>query len=130
MPPEHAWARRDRVQAADFAGEPLVIYDRTSAITEATLGFLLASGIFPTVAIEIDQLEGVKELVRAGVGVAVVPRWAARRELAAGSLVAVPLGDAGLRRTWNLVFADSQPRSATTAAVVAFLREALPARMG
>jgi DNA-binding transcriptional LysR family regulator len=130
MPPEHPWATRSRVLAADFASEPLVIYDRTSAITEATLGFLLASGIFPTVAIEIDQLEGVKELVRSGVGVAVVPRWAARRELAAGSLVAAPLGDAGVRRTWVLVFADRQPRSATTSAVVRLLQEALPARLG
>jgi DNA-binding transcriptional LysR family regulator len=130
MPPEHGWATRERLQPADFAYEPLVIYDRTSAITEATLGFLLAGGIFPTVAIEIDQLEGVKELVRAGVGVAVVPRWAARRELAAGSLVAATLGDAGVRRTWMLVFPDVPVRSATTAAVVRLLRESLPARLG
>ena len=130
MPPEHAWARRTTVYATDFASEPLVIYDRTSAITEATLAFLLESGTFPTVAIEIDQLEGVKELVRAGIGVAVVPRWAARRELAAGSLAAVSLGDTGLRRTWALAYPDCQPRSATTATVVQLLRDALPARLG
>jgi DNA-binding transcriptional LysR family regulator len=129
-PPEHAWASRARVDATDFATEPLVLYDRASAITEATLGFLLEGGVFPTVAIEIDQLEGVKELVRAGVGVAVVPRWAARREIAAGALAAVTVGERGLRRTWALVFPDAQPRPATIASVVRLLAEELPSRFG
>lgn len=127
-PPEHPWAAHSRVHAADFATQPLVLYDRTSAITEATLAFLLENGVFPTIAIEIDQLEGVKDLVRAGVGVAVVPRWAARRELAAGALVAASVGDAGLRRTWALVFHDAQPRPATIASVVRLLAEELPGR--
>jgi DNA-binding transcriptional LysR family regulator len=130
MPPEHRWAARARVDATDFATEPLVLYDRTSAITEATLAFLLEGGVFPSVAIEIDQLEAVKELVRAGVGVAVVPRWAARREIAAGALTAVSVGAHGLRRTWALVFPDAQPRPATIASVVRLLAEELPARFG
>jgi ubiquinone/menaquinone biosynthesis C-methylase UbiE len=119
-----------RVDAVDFATESLVLYDRASAITEATLAFLLEGGVFPTIAIEIDQLEGVKELVRSGVGVAVVPRWAARREIAAGALAGVPVGPHGLRRTWALVFPDAQPRPATIASVVRLLADELPARFG
>ena len=130
MPPEHPWASRGRVYATDFATQPLVLYDRTSAIAEATLAFLLEGGVFPTIAIEIDQLEGVKELVRAGAGVAIVPRWAARRELAAGALAAASVGDAGLRRTWALVFPDAQPRPATIASVVRLLAEELAGRFG
>jgi len=130
MPPEHPWAARTRVYAADFASEPVVLYDRASAITEATLAFLLEGGVFPAVAIEIDQLEGVKDLVRAGVGVSIVPRWAARRELAAGALAAAAVGEGGLRRTWALVFPDAQPRPATIASVVRLLAEELPGRFG
>jgi len=128
MPPEHPWAGRAQVAATDFATEPLVLYDRTSAITEATLAFLLEGGVFPTVALEIDQIEGVKDLVRAGVGIAVVPRWAARREIAAGALGATSLGGTGLRRTWALVLSDGLPRAATTTAVVQVLAAELPGR--
>ena len=127
-PPDHPWIGQPRVHAVDFATEPLVLYDRASAITEATLAFLLESGVFPNVAIEIDQLEGLKDLVRAGVGVSVVPRWAARREIAAGALGAVSIGEAGLRRTWGLVYPDVQPRPATVTAVVRVLAEELPGR--
>ena len=127
-PMEHRWVARGSAQAPDFHLEPIVLYDRRSAITEAMLGFLLEGGVFPTVAVEIDQLEAVKELVRGGLGVAVVPRWAVRREVAAGALGAVRLGDSGLRRTWGLVFPDGQPRPATVAAVVCLLSEELRGR--
>jgi DNA-binding transcriptional LysR family regulator len=126
--PDHPWLGRARVHATDFTTEQLVLYDRASAITEATLAFLLQGGVFPSVAIEIDQLEGVKELVRAGVGVSIVPRWAARGEIAAGALGAVSIGDEGLRRTWAIVFPDGQLRPPTTAAVVRLLADALTTR--
>src|SRR4029453_10228034 len=113
------------VEATDFATEPLVLYDRASAITEATLAFLLEGGVFPTIAIEIDQLEGVKELVRSGVGVSIVPRWAARREIAAGALGAVSVGERGIRRTWVLVFAAAQPQAATITSVIRLLADDL-----
>jgi DNA-binding transcriptional LysR family regulator len=130
MPPDHPWATRDRVCATDLATEPLVLYDRTSAITQATLAFLLEGGVFPTIAIEIDQLEGVKELVRSGVGVSIVPRWAARREIAAGALGAVSVGERGIRRTWVLVSAAAQPQAATIASVIRLLADDLPGRLG
>ncbi len=128
MPPQHPWVGRGRVLAGDFETQPLVLYDRASSITDATLAFLLEGGVFPTVAIEIDQMEGVKGLVQAGVGVAVVPRWAVRRELAAGALGAASLGEAGLQRTWALAFSDELPRPATIAAVVRLLGDDLPGR--
>ncbi len=126
--PHHAWTARGRVDALAFVDEPVVLYDRQSAITEGMLRFLLESGVFPRIAVEVDQLESVKDLVRAGIGTAVVPRWSVRREVVAGALGAVTLGGAGLRRRWALVFPDAPPRPASMAAVVRLLDEDLPAR--
>jgi DNA-binding transcriptional LysR family regulator len=82
--------------------------------------------VFPRIAVEIDHIEAMKELVREGVGVAVVPAWSARRELADGSLVSVRLGPTGLTRAWGIVHPDLRPQPATIRALVQLFAEALP----
>src|SRR5262249_18942545 len=114
VPPGHAWADRRRVTAGDFANEPLILYDRESPITVRTLAFLLDEGVFPRIAVEIDHLEALKDLVRAGVGVGVVPRWSALRELAAGALFAVGFAGGRMARTWSLVHVDGHGQARTT----------------
>ncbi len=126
VPPDHAWAGMPFVTAREFEEQPVVLYDRTSQITELTLGFLLDEGVFPRIAVEIDHLEALKDLVRAGIGVAVVPAWSARRELAAGTLAMARLGPTGLGRSWGIVYPDLRPQAATVRALVQLFAEALP----
>jgi DNA-binding transcriptional LysR family regulator len=114
------------VAAREFEHEPLVLYDRQSQITELTLGLLLDEGIFPRIAVEIDHLEALKALVCAGVGVSVMPVWAARRELAAGHLASVRLGPTGLTRSWGILYPDQRPTAAALRALIGLFAEALP----
>src|SRR5262249_59333894 len=113
----------------DCANEPLILYDRESPITVRTLAFLLDEGVFPRIAVEIDHLEALKDLVRAGVGVGVVPRWSALRELAAGALFAVGFAGGRMERTWGLVHVDGHQQSRTTRAFMQLCRDLLPARL-
>ena len=108
VPPDHRWVARRRVQARDFQDEPVILYERQSQITELTLGFLLAEGVFPRVAAEIEHLEAVKEMVQRRLGVAVVPAWAVRREVAAGVLAVVALGRTSLVRSWGLIYPEKR----------------------
>lgn len=126
VPPDHAWAQLPYVTARDFDKEPLLVYDRASQITDLTLGFLLADGVFPRIAAEVDHLEALKQLAQRRLGIAVVPAWSARRELEAGLLAPVRLGPTGLTRAWGVLHADLQPYSATLRALVQLLAEALP----
>jgi DNA-binding transcriptional LysR family regulator len=126
VPPDHPWAEQPYVTARDFEEQPIVLYDRTSQITDLTLDFLLDEGVFPRIAVEIDQLEALKDLVRAGLGAAVVPAWSARRELAAGSLAMARLGPTGLVRSWGAVHPDLQPQPTTVRALVRLFAEVLP----
>jgi DNA-binding transcriptional LysR family regulator len=126
VPPEHAWAALPWIGAQDFAERPIVVYDRTSQITDLTLGFLLGEGVFPRIAVEIDHIEAIKELVRAGVGAAVVPAWSARRELAAGTLRAARLGPRGLTRTWGVLHRGDRRMPASLRAFVQLLADLLP----
>jgi DNA-binding transcriptional LysR family regulator len=126
VPPDHAWASLPFVTARDFEREPLLVYDRASQITDLTLDFLLAEGVFPRIAVEVDHLEALKDLARRRLGIAVVPAWSARRELADETLVPVRLGPRGLSRTWGVLHLDLQPFPATLRALVRLLAEALP----
>jgi DNA-binding transcriptional LysR family regulator len=126
VPIDHPWQAMPFVTARDFEEQPVVLYDRTSQITELTLAFLLEEGVFPRIAVEIDHIEAMKDLVRQGLGAAVVPAWSARRELAAGSLAMARLGPTGLTRSWGIVYPDLRPQPATVRALVQLFAEALP----
>ncbi len=126
VPPDHAWANMPFVAARDFEKEPLLVYDRASQITELTLTFLLEDGVFPRIAVEVDHLEAVKDLVVRRLGVAVMPTWAARRELESGSLVSIRLGATGVTRAWGVIHPDLQPYPATLRALVRLFADALP----
>ena len=126
VPPAHRWATLPFVTARDFEREELLVYDRASQITDLTLEFLLQEGVFPRIALEVDHLEALKDLVERGIGVAVMPIWAAERQCATGTLVAVRLGPTGLPRTWGVLHPDLQPYPATLRALVRLFSESLP----
>jgi len=126
VPPGHRWAGERRVRAADFAGEPLVLYDRQSPLTTLVLQFLLEEGVFPRIALEVDRLTVVSELVRLRLGVGVVPLWTVGAELAAGTLCALSLGTSGLVRPWGLAHLDQARHSAALNAFVRLAVERLP----
>lgn len=126
VPPEHAWAKRARIVAREFSTQSMILYDRASQITELTLAFLLEAGVFPQIAVEVDHLEAMKELVVRGVGVAIVPVWAARREIDGGTLVARPLGDLGVFRPWGFLYADTPAQPAALRALIGLFTEMLP----
>jgi DNA-binding transcriptional LysR family regulator len=126
VPPDHAWAERRRVQASDFAEEPLVLYDRESRTTDVFLRFLLEEGVFPRVTIEVDQVAVVKELVRLGVGVAVLPAWAVRAEVASGALRTLGVGAHGLTRAWCIAALENGTQPAALKAIVRLCVDRLP----
>jgi DNA-binding transcriptional LysR family regulator len=126
VPPDHAWTTLPFVTARDFEKESLLVYDRASQITDLTLGFLLEEGIFPRIAVEVDHVEALKDLAQRRLGVAVLPAWSARREIAGGTLTPVRLGPTGLTRAWGVLHPDLQPYPATLRALVRLFADTLP----
>lgn len=124
--PDHSWAERRRVQASDFSDEPLILYNRESRLTDVLLRFLLEEGVFPRVTTEVDQVVVVKELVRLGIGVAVLPAWTVRTEVESGILRALPVGTQGLTRSWCLAALDNGAQPAALKAIVRLCVDQLP----
>jgi LysR family transcriptional regulator for metE and metH len=98
--PDHRLAARAYVRAEDFADQHVVMYtmsERESTLFHEILG---PAGIRPAGVTTIQITEGIIELVKAGVGIAVLARWAVQPHLDAGTLRAVRLTRGGYTRQW------------------------------
>ena len=93
-------AQRPWVEAADIAREHLLLYATRPEESFVFREILGPAGLHPAKLSFIMLTEALIELARAGIGVAVLPRWAAGRALSAGGLVAVPITRRGTHRQW------------------------------
>jgi len=98
--PGHPWAGRDRVSAQDFATEHLIHY--ASARSELTIfkDVLRPAGVQPRRVSPVLLTEAILEMVRSGLGVAVLAHWAAAPYVERGQVRAVRITGRGLRRQW------------------------------
>ncbi len=101
--PEHPLADKDYVEAPDFADQHLFAYSGDPEDSFFCHSVLAPAGIRPARLSGVRLTEGIVSLVAAGMGVAVITRWTAAREIAEGLVRAVPLGSNGLRRSWSAV---------------------------
>ena len=124
--PGHRWGELARVRARDFVGEPLVVYERNSHTFRVIERFLLEEGVFPRFAMEISDLEAVKRMVEAGLGVAVMATWMIREEVERGSLVARPVGARGLHRSWGMLHRANDTLTASQKGFLSICRSRFP----
>jgi LysR family transcriptional regulator for metE and metH len=98
--PDHRLAASHHVTPAELADEHLLTY---SALDDNTVyqHLLRPRGLTPRSTTQVKLTEAMVELVRAGMGVAVLARWAVAREIDNGSLIAIPLTSRGFQRRWQ-----------------------------
>jgi DNA-binding transcriptional LysR family regulator len=115
-----------RLDVRDLADVPLVMFRRGYDVREATVNACRAAGFDPSFAIEGGEMDAVLELVRAGVGAAVVPSTVAGDRFRMTRFAR----DAGMTRIVQLAYrADVEPTRAVRAlrsAIVGFVAD--PAR--
>ncbi|HEX4883796.1 MAG TPA: LysR substrate-binding domain-containing protein [Casimicrobiaceae bacterium] len=113
------------VRLRDLPRHPLIIPSRPHAIrmlVEARLGAL---GLRPTVALEIDAIGAIVELVAEGLGYAVLPPRALHGESAARRLRARPIVRPALRSTLAVATSAHRPVTLLQAACVDLVAEIL-----
>ncbi|MDQ6790966.1 MAG: LysR substrate-binding domain-containing protein [Candidatus Dormibacteraeota bacterium] len=98
--PDHPFGRQGKATMAELGSEQLIMFDRTSSYYEITHAAFLAAGVSLRGMMELDNIEAAKKMVERALGVALLPRTAVSRELAAGALARVELSDgAPIRRS-------------------------------
>jgi len=109
VPPLHPWARRQRVQWADLATQVLITYNRASETFQEIQMALQERGITVQETMEVRHGAAVMEMVKVGLGVALLPRWVVRDDIRDGSLKALSLGRGGLKRRWGIAHVRDAP---------------------
>jgi len=124
--PSHPFARAGRAAMADLGGEQLIMFDRTSSYYEITQAAFLAAGVTLRGLMELDNIEAAKKMVERGLGVALLPRTAVVREVAARALAQVELMDATPMRRSIVAMRrrDAGPPSGIVAAFLELLANA------
>jgi len=96
----HRFAQQTHVRVADLRDETLFVYpprEESRVLQEV----LLPAGVSPARVDEVMLTEAIAELVKAGLGVAFLARWAVQPLIDAGTVVARPLTARGLHRVWR-----------------------------
>lgn len=94
LPVTHPLAARDRVSVADLGDEPLIVPERRSRphSYDLTMKLFEDAGLHPRIAQIADEKQTIINLVAAGIGSAIVPRWTSK--LAVSGVTFVPLVNA------------------------------------
>ena len=96
---DHPLASRPFVRAEDFTSEHLIIYSAPEG-NQAVQQVLAPAGVTPRKVSNVQLTEAIVEMVKAGVGIGILAKWAVSPQIAAGTLRALPLTGKGLHRRW------------------------------
>jgi LysR family transcriptional regulator for metE and metH len=100
-PPDHPFATQQFVAPEELANEHLLTYRlplRDLSIYQQVLG---PAGVTPRRITQIELTEALVEMVRAGMGVAILAQWAVTPYVRAGKLTTTRFTEAGFHRHWS-----------------------------
>src|SRR5438093_3313996 len=89
--PGHPLARSRRVTIDRVRDARLILFDRTSSYYDLTNALFRPAGRPPRGVLELDHIDAAKQMVLAGLGVALLPTTAVSGELRTGSLRRIEL---------------------------------------
>ena len=99
---QHRFAQQTHVRLAQMRDETLFVYPPKEE-SGALQNVLLPAGAAPARVEEVQLTEAITELVKAGLGVAILARWAVQPLIDAGSVVGRPLPSRAMHRVWSAV---------------------------
>ena len=100
VPLKHPLAKLSYISPDHFRNETAIIY--TIIDEESTLlnKILKLAGVYPKKVLRIELTEAIIEMVKAGIGISMLARWAIEPHILKKELVALPIGRYGYKRNW------------------------------
>ena len=119
VPASHRWATRPFVTPEEIAAEPLYLFSRSLENSFVVRQVLRPAGLTPAHVTYLQLPEGIIEMVKAGMGATVLPKWSIANNLTAGGLRAIRITKGGVFRKW---YAVTLRDAATTPFIEEFIR--------
>lgn len=125
VPPGHPWSTRRELEKKELPEQPLIMRERGSGSRKETEEALSEMGLPPEklkVIAEFHSLEAIKGAVAAGLGAALISRWAVAREVQLKTLVPVRIKDGSLHREIHAAHLPEPPLTAAAARLLELCR--------
>jgi LysR family transcriptional regulator for metE and metH len=119
VPASHRWATRPFVTPEEIAAEPLYLFSRSIENSFVVKHVLRPAGLAPAHVTYLQLPEGIIEMVKAGMGATVLPKWSIANALASSGLKAIRITRDGVFRKW---YAVTLSDAAATPFVEEFIR--------
>ena len=111
--PSDELAGREEINLEELAGKKMVNFDKDLTIRKEIDRVLNAHHVDVEVVMEFDNIETIKRAIEIDVGVGLLPEPTVRREVAAGTLLAIPLTTDELIRPIGIIYRSGQELSPT-----------------
>jgi DNA-binding transcriptional LysR family regulator len=121
--PAHDLARNLAVEPRHLQGVKYVGFDRDLTIRRKVDRFLREQKVAVDVVLEFDNIETIKKAVESEAGVALLPEPTVRREVQAGTLVALPLAGCRLVRPLGIIQRRQRKPSLAAQLLIDLLRQ-------
>ena len=109
VPASHRWASLPYVSPEEIASEPLYLYSRSIENSFIVRKVLKPAGLEPAHVTYLQLPEGIIEMVKAGMGATVLPKWSITNSLAAKDIKAIRITRSGVFRKWYAVTLAAAP---------------------
>ncbi|GAB3699361.1 LysR family transcriptional regulator [Spirosoma flavus] len=114
--PDHPWVGRSWVEFDEFADENYIMYNIPDE--ESDNFMTIFKNRRPRKVHKITLTEAILEMVKAGLGVAVMPTWVVRPYLQLGQLATVRITEKRILRTWYAATLTSKQQPPYTTAFI------------
>jgi DNA-binding transcriptional LysR family regulator len=121
--PKHRITRREVVHVADLGVERFFVHHLHTTSIDRIQQLFAEHGSQFDVAAELWSFETVKQFVRAGHGVAIIPLSVAKPDLRSGQLLTVPVQDLEITRSIEVVYRDRAKLPPATAELLEILKK-------
>jgi len=124
--PAHPLAKSQSVAMQQLGGEKFIGHLASTPSRQRLLDLFIREGAPLGMVMELSSLETIKDFVKAGDGIAILPRMCCEKELAAGELVSPQVRGMAIGRDIRVVFPRNRTHSPAATAFLALLGRHFP----
>jgi LysR family transcriptional regulator for metE and metH len=127
--PEHELAKKKIVQPGDLIDEVYIMYALKEEESNTFSKLFTENNIRPRQVKKMQLTEGIIELVKANLGVAVLAKWAVSPYLQRGELAGMKITRGGYRRNWYIAMRKDKMQPKFVEDFQIYLKEFFPSRL-
>jgi DNA-binding transcriptional LysR family regulator len=124
--PDHRWAKKQMVRAAELVQEPILLREVGSGMRQFVEDYLERNGVLRQqlrTVVDLNSTEGIIAAVEAGLGIGFVPYLAIEKSLAQKSVKIVRLDNGPIRRQLSVVLLNGPDPRGPVGQLLELLRE-------